>query len=87
MAKINFKTDQKILKFINDFRSENHYGPTMRTIQKGVGIKHISGLAGKLKRMERCELVKNSSVANAIEVTDKGQLYLESLKGENNESV
>jgi hypothetical protein len=32
--------------------------------------------------MERCELVKNSSVANAIEVTEKGQLYLESLEGE-----
>jgi len=82
MAKINFKTDQKILKFINDFRAENHYGPTMRTIQVAVGIKHISSVASKLKRMEKHTLVKNSSVANAIEVTYKGQMYLESLKGE-----
>lgn len=74
-----FKRRNQILKYINDFRLEHNYGPTVREIAKGVGLKSVSTVYTHIVSLEANEMIKNKDVARGVSVTEKGQLYLNSL--------
>ena len=58
MAKrVNHGKTEQILEFIREFCTSHGFGPTIREIDRGVGLQSTSTVAGYLNRMTRDGLI------------------------------
>jgi len=64
------KKQREMLIFIDNFISGHGYGPSYREIQKGLGYKSVSTVAGHVDNLiARGHLIKRSKSARSLELT------------------
>jgi SOS-response transcriptional repressors (RecA-mediated autopeptidases) len=69
MAKTLTKSQRAILQFIVKFTQENGYPPSIREIQRGIGvIKSLRGITLHLDALQRKGYIERSSNARSIRV-------------------
>jgi len=69
MAKTLTKSQRAILQFIVKFTQENGYPPSIREIQRGIGvIKSLRGITLHLDELQRKGYIERSSNARSIRV-------------------
>src|SRR3712207_4683152 len=67
------RRQRAILEFIGEFLNENDYPPTIRDIQRELGISSTSVVDYNLKVLEGRNLIRrNKNISRGIEVVDRG---------------
>lgn len=74
-------SQDKILIFINDYLTENHYPPSTREIGKAIDLKSTSTVHDHLHVMKHRELITfEPQYPRTISITPKGKKVLKELK-------
>ena len=65
----------QILKFVNNFWTENDYSPSLMEIKNGLNIQSLTSVAQCCNSLEkRGYITKMKHARRSIEITDKGKM-------------
>lgn len=71
----------KVFQYLTEFIKKNSYPPSVREIQKGVGIKSTSTVSNDLNRLEELGYIKKSNLkSRSIEIIDSSNETLENYE-------
>lgn len=66
---------EKILNFINDFREDHDYGPSLSEIGRHIGVKSTSLIIFYLKKLEASgRIERDRKISRSIRVTGQSQI-------------